>query len=363
MKKIKIAYAVMWVAALMGVFLLATAGNRTADTDPAQSSKNIFLKGTVVKVDGNDVLVKIPSERLAPIETKLDENYFNNEYRAGDTVTVYRNTLTTGEQSYNITDYYHLDGLFWVFLIFVLLTVAVARKKGLASILSVMISLLFFYTIILQSVKAGFPMLTAGVIYILLITVLTIPLIHGFNGKSLSAIIAVNAGYAIGFGLTLLFTGLIGTGVMPTEEFKVLVSQFPDVNIFEILLVSLFLGTVGALIDVAVTISSAIFETMRDHPQLSFKRAYEAGMNVGKDILGSMINTLLIAYMATALPFLVLLTLSRFGNLSEFLNYDIIALELARIFIGAAAIVALIPISSVISAYLITRLHLAKRPL
>lgn len=359
MKKIKSAYVVMWVAALAGAYLLAAAAPSTAP-DTGDSSKNVFLKGTVVAVDGNDVTVKIPSEKKAPIKTQLDENYLNNAYREGDAVTVYRNTLTTGENTYNITDFYHLDGLFWVFLIFVVLTVAVAGKKGAASILSVLISLLFFYFIILQSVKVGFPILAAGVIYIFLITILTIPLIHGFNGKSLSAIIAVNVGYLMGFCMTLLFTSLINTGVSPTEEFKVLMTQFPDVNIFEILLVSLFLGTVGALIDIAVTISSAIFETMRDHPHLSFRRAFAAGMNVGKDILGSMVNTLMIAYMATSLPFLVLLTLSRFGNLAEFINFDIISLELARIFIGAASIVALIPISSVISAYLITKLHLAR---
>ena len=350
MKKIKIAYIIVWIAALFIAYLFIAAGSSAPVATDLPNNSSVFLKGLVLKVAGNDISVRIPAERLAPIATKLDPNFMNNAYKAGDPVTVYRNTLTTGEKEYNITDYYHLDGLMLVFLIFAGLTILIAKKKGLASILSVLISLLFFYAIILQSVKFGFPMLIAGIIYIALITVLTIPLIHGFNGKSLSAIVAVNAGYVIGFGLTILFTEIIHTGATPTEEFKTLVTQFPEVDIWNILLVSMFLGTVGALIDVAVTISSAIFETMRDHPALSFKRAYEAGMNVGKDILGSMVNTLLIAYMATSLPFLILLTLSRFGNLAEFLNYDIISLELARIFIGAASIVALIPISSVMAS-------------
>ena len=87
--------------------------------------------------------------------------------------------------------------------------------------------------------------------------------------------------------------------------------------------------------------------------KITFKKVYKIGMNVGKDILGSMINTLLIAYLAASLPFLVLMTLAKFNNAVEFLNFDFIALEITRIFIGAASIILLIPITSVIAAYLI----------
>jgi uncharacterized membrane protein len=219
----------------------------------------------------------------------------------------------------------------------------------------VVISLFFFYAILLNAVQAGFSVILAGAIYVLLITILTIPLIHGFNKKSASAIIAVNFGYLIGFILTYFFTAIIHIGHTPSEDFRMMFTQFPDLPIQQILIVSLFLGAVGALIDVTISICSAVFEGMSDSPRLSFAKTYQLGMNVGRDILGSMINTLLIAYLAISFPFLIILTLGRFNDFREFLNYDFIALELARMFIGAASIILLIPITSVVAAYWIQK--------
>ena len=213
----------------------------------------------------------------------------------------------------------------------------------------------------LGAIQAGLPVVPVGLLYVFLITVLTIPLIHGFNEKSASAILAVNAGYLIGFLLTYFLTAVAKIGNTPTEEFRTLFVQFPEVDIRQILMVSLFLGAAGALIDVAVSICSAVFEGLEDQPHMNFRKAYRLGMNVGKDIMGSMINTLLIAYVAGSFPFLAILTLARFRGLMEFLNYDFIALELTRIFIGALSIILLIPITSVAAAYLVIRKHGQKR--
>lgn len=314
-----------------------------------------FIKGRIVEVRDEDFYVQLFDERNAVVQTQLNDFYFNDDYQKGDKVSIYITELENGETKYDIADYYHLDGLLAVFIIFCILAILIARKKGFYSIISVIISLILFYAIILNSVKIGISIILAGIVYVLLITILTIPLIHGFNKKGLSAIIAVNIGYIIGFILTYFFTAVVKIGNTPSEDFRILFQQFPDVNIHQILIVSLFLGAVGALIDVAVSICSAIFEGMKEHPELTFSKTYRLGMNVGKDILGSMINTLLLAYLAASFPFLILMTLARYGNINEFLNYDFITLELTRIFIGAASIVLLIPITSIAAAYLVMK--------
>ncbi|GAF88325.1 unnamed protein product [marine sediment metagenome] len=200
----------------------------------------------------------------------------------------------------------------------------------------------------------GYSPLIACFIFILITTLLTIPLIHGFNKKSLSAIIAILTGYIISIFIAYIFRNISQLGNTPGEEFRLLGIMYPNIGLSEILIASLFIGAVGALIDTAISISSAIFEAVEETAQ-TFKKVYKIGMEVGKDILGSMINTLLFAYIAAALPFLVLLSISQGSTLSEFLNMDFIALELTRTFIGAISLVILIPIVASISAYLLTK--------
>ena len=317
--------------------------------------RNQFIKGEIVQKKDDNFAVRLQDERGSIIKTKLSEFYMYDDYQVGDKVSVYVTQLEEGGVRYDIADYYHYDGLLIVFLIFCVMAVLVAKKKGFFSIISVVLSLILFYAIVLNALKIGISILLAGIVYVLLITILSIPMIHGFNKKGLSAIIAVNVGYVFGLILTYLFTAIVKIGNTPAEAFRILINQFPDVDIRQVLMVSLFLGVVGALIDVSVSICSAIFEGMKEHPNMTFSKTYELGMSVGKDILGSMINTLLLAYLAGSIPFLVLMTLARYNHMVEFLNYDFIALELTRIFIGAASIVLLIPITSVTAAYLVAR--------
>ncbi|MBN1407817.1 MAG: YibE/F family protein [Calditrichaceae bacterium] len=339
--------AVLVVYSLKAPALLSSANENSAQTQ--------FIKGKIIQKQDENFAVKLEDERGSIIKTKLSEFFIFDDYQVGDKVSVYITQLEEGGTKYDIADYYHYDGLIFAFLIFCVIAITVAKRKGVFSIISVALSLILFYTLILNAVRIGIPVLLAGIIYVLLITVLTIPMIHGFNKKGLSAIIAVNVGYIFGLVLTYWFTAIVKIGNTPAEEFRILSQQFPDVDIRQILMVSLFLGVVGALIDVSVSICSAIFEGMKEHPKLTFIKTYQLGMNVGKDILGSMINTLLMAYLAASMPFLVLMTLARYNNMYEFLNYDFIALELTRIFIGAASIALLIPITSISAAYLVAK--------
>ena len=356
MKKIYVIYGLCWLIALAIVFQLSRSSISPTKTGE-EFGQTQFTKGQIVQIKNEDVYVKLSDGENRVVKTQLSDFFIHDKYRVGNFVSVYVSQSEDGKIQYDVADYYHFEGLIFALIIFCVLAIAIARKKGLYSILSVGISLFFFYTIILNAVKSGIPVIWAGIVYVLLITLLTIPLIHGFNKKSASAIIAVNIGYVIGFALTYFFTAIIYIGNTPAEEFRILLTQYPDVNIRQILIVSLFLGAVGALIDVAVTICSAVIEGLQEHPYLSFSKTYKLGMNVGKDILGSMINTLLIAYLASSFPFLILMKLEEFNNISEFLNYDFIALELTRVFIGAASIILLIPITSIIVAYLVLRIR------
>lgn len=303
----------------------------------------------MVKANSNEEQGKIITVILSPI------NNFN-EYEIGDEVMIYKGiNKENGKATYEVSDYYHQNGLVYIFLIFAAIAIIIARKKGITAILSVAISLILFYFIFLKMIAAGHSPILSCLIFVAVVTILTIPLIHGFNRKSLSAIIAIFIGYIGSIFIAFLFRDLAQLGNTPGEEFRLLNIMYPTIRLSDILIASLFMGAIGALIDTAISISSAIFEAIEKHAKQTFKKIYKIGMEVGKDVLGSMINTLLFAYLASALPFLILISLSQASTLSELINMDFIALELTRTFIGAISLVILIPITASISAYVFVK--------
>jgi len=318
-----------------------------------------FVYGTIVGFTAEPV----SEERVAqiqPLKQKTAETIFAktqtwenlNTYKIGDRVQVYKQThRESGEVRYEIADFYHQDGLLWIFGMFVFLALFVARKKGFTAIVSVIVSLGLFYFLFLKLILAGVSPLTAGMIFIFFTTVLTIPLIHGLNKKSLAATISIFLGYGISFAFVLLFKNLVQLGVSPDEEFRMLGGIYPEINLSEILLVSLFLGAVGALIDTAISIASPIFEAVDTKTPKTMKEVFFIGIEVGKDILGSMINTLLFAYIASSLPFFIILSMNQSNTMRELINMDFIALELTRTCVGAISLVIIIPISAAFSAY------------
>jgi len=168
--------------------------------------------------------------------------------------------------------------------------------KGFTAILSVGISISLFYFLLIKMIVAGYDPIVACISYVIAVTFITIPLIHGFNKKSVSAILAIIIGYLFSIVIAVLFSSLAQLGT------------------------SLFLGAIGALIDTAISISSAIFEAAKEHVNVSFKKIYDIGMEVGKDVLGSMINTLLFAYLASALPFLILISIGQNESITALIS-------------------------------------------
>ena len=351
-------YAVALVFTVIFGFTLNS--QRQIFTQPEQDNHYVtsFLHGKIISIKNGSAEVRANSgeEKGQTLPVIISDLNNFNIYEAGDKVTIYKSVNTqTDETVYEVSDYYHQSGLFWIFIIFAFFAFLIAGKKGVTAIASVLISLALFFFIFLKMISLGYPAVASCLLFTALVTILTIPTIHGFNKKSLSAVIAIFIGYIASLTISYLFNNIAALGATPGEEFRLLKIMFSDIDIADILIASLFMGAIGALIDTAISIASAVFEALKEHANLAFKKVYKIGMEVGKDVLGSMINTLLFAYLASALPFLVLISLSQGSTFSELVNMDFIALELTRTFIGALSLVIVIPIIASVSSYFLTK--------
>ena len=362
MKKLRklpqILYATLAVLTLLFTYYINTLEPTIQPPYQDSTFTNETITGEVKQVHQETLLIT-PGNTPTPaqtIEAKIDQHHNFNEYKLGDQIQIHKQTSTeTGEVVFEAKDFNHNPGLLIIFVLFAIITIIVARKKGISSLISVSLSIGLFYFLFLQLIKIGASPLIACLIFAAILATLTIPLIHGFNKKSLSSIIGISIGFVFSIAITYLFKEIAQTGAAPSENFRILTIMFQDLNIADILIASLFLGGIGALIDTSISIASAIFEVSDKNQRHNFKKTFRAGMEVGKDVLGSMVNTLLLAYLAAALPFLVLISLSSGSTALELTNLDFISLELTRTFISAASIVIIIPIVSATSAYYLTK--------
>ena len=185
-------------------------------------------------------------------------------------------------------------------------------------------------------------------------TAITMYLVGGFNAKSTSAI--------IGAVLSLTFAGILSFITMHTahltgfnsENSMFLYSAHPELDFIHLAISTMILATLGAVMDVAMSIASTINEIYEVDNTKSIKELFKSGMNVGRDIIGTMANTLILVYLGGSLP-LVLLA----GNidLQKFINLNQVVTEIASALIGSIAIVICVPFTAIAASEMIKKFH------
>lgn len=137
-----------------------------------------------------------------------------------------------------------------------------------------------------------------------------------------------------------------------SEDNMFLHSVRPDLNMQGILAAAIILSALGALMDVGVSIASTINEVYLTDPKLTVRQLFKSGMNVGRDIIGTMSNTLILVYLGASLP---LVLLSSSIDIQKFFNLNQVATEISSALIGSIAILACVPVTAFISANLVAR--------
>lgn len=241
----------------------------------------------------------------------------------------------------------------WIFTsAFVILLLLIGRKKGLASIISIISTLALIFFMLMPMILSGFCPIASAVLVGILSTIITIYLVGGFNSKSSSAIIGTSISLIFAGGLSILaiyfahLTGFAG------EENMFLYTARPDLSFTGILSASMIIAALGALMDTAVSIASTINEIYETDKSLTINQLFKSGMNVGKDIIGTMSNTLILVYLGSSLP---LVLLSNNIDMNKFFNLNQVATEILSALTGSIAILACVPITAIIAAYLIKK--------
>ena len=301
-----------------------------------------------------NVEVKITSgefkNKIVYLENILTGNpYYDIKLKKGVKVILHAEN-NDGETEYSIEDIQRAGTLVWLSLIFCGLLIYVGKKKGLYSLVSIILTVFLITNCLSPMIIFGIPPITASLLICTLSTVITMYLVGGFNAKSTAA--------SAGALLSLIFAGVLSCITMETarltgfsgENSTFLYSAHPELDFIGLTISMMVLATLGAVMDVAMSIASTINEIYLTDKSKSIKELFISGMNVGKDIIGTMANTLILVYIGGALP-LVLLA----GNidLMKFINLNQVVTEIASALIGSIAIVICVPFTALAASALI----------
>lgn len=202
--------------------------------------------------------------------------------------------------------------------------------------------------------------LGAGVLLCVLAIVVTIPLVVGFEPPAPPAVGSLILVTLIAFGLTEAGMSYLNLNPDNARHSRLILTELnraPGVTLASLrplLVVGIVLGTLGAMMDVAVVISSTVHEIMRDQRATTLTEGFKSGMRVGREILSTMVNTLIFAYVGILLPLLLALHVFELPWL-YFLNFSFVGIEILRINVGLLGLSLIIPATAFTSAWWFSR--------
>ena len=308
------------------------------------------------------VKVKILSGKFKGVERDIDNMLTGNPaydipLKKGDKVILHAETdvpevVSADDVSFFIADLKRDNTLIGVATLFFVLLLLIGRKKGAASLVSIIATMCLVFFLLMPLILHGFCPIAAAVLVSILSTAVTVYLVGGFNAKSTSAL--------LGTMLSLIFAGALSMGVIyfarltgfAGEENMFLYSAYPNLDFKGLLSAAMIIAALGALMDTSVSIASTINEIYETDKSLSIKQLFVSGMNVGKDIIGTMSNTLILVYLGSSIP---LVLLSSNIDLQKFFNLNQVATEISSALIGSIAILICVPLTALIAAFMIKR--------
>lgn len=273
------------------------------------------------------------------------------KYTEGENVMVSFSKDHKGNDNFYISDYMRRDALMWLFIIFIALTIYIAKWRGISSLLGMGLSFLVIFFYILPNILSGSNPVQVSIIGSFIIVPLTFYFSHGFNKKTTVAI--------IGTVIALTITGLLAnffiemaklTGFASEEASFLQIAKQGVIDMKGLLLAGIIVGTLGVLDDITISQSAIVFQLKEANSKLKFDDLYKRAMNIGQDHISSMVNTLILVYTGAALP-LLLLFINNPHPFSEIINYELIADEIIRTLVGSIGLILSVPITTFLASF------------
>lgn len=293
--------------------------------------------------------------KVLPVQNYLSA-YSNVDVKVGGRVIV-RLALDENEEPYVVVVANYDRGLVMgaLLLVFAALLVIIGGKKGLMALLGLAFTILCLLFLLIPLILLGLPSIACTIGFVAVATVVSLLLLAGFTRKTLCATLGCVGGTAAA-GILAAVIGIVtplgGFNMTEAEELVLRASEHP-LQIRGLLVCGILIASLGAVMDVAMSIASACQELRELNTGLTARQLFQSGMNIGRDAMGTMANTLILAFAGSALNMLVLFRAYDYPFL-QIVNSDLIVIEVLQGIAGSIGIILTVPLVAAISAYLLS---------
>lgn len=314
---------------------LAEDGNRYGEQNVILEMKSGILKGQKVEaVSPSGTLfgaICKPEMSVIAIVSVTDDNYVVTVYSQDRSIAIYT---------------------FIAF--FVLVVCLIGGWKGVKAVVSLAFTVISIFGLLFPLIYKGYSPIIITIIICVVATIFTMLMIGGWTKKTLSAIIGTTCGVTAAGVAALVFGHFAGISGYNVSEIETLnyVAQYTPIQIGGLLFAGIIISALGAVMDVGMSMSSSIQEIYEANPAVSKKKLFMSGIHVGRDMMGTMTNTLILAYVGGGITTLVI---DYAYNLSynQLLNSYSIGIEIMQGLAGSLGVVLTVPITAAVSVELL----------
>jgi uncharacterized membrane protein len=278
------------------------------------------------------------------------------DYRPGDEVLVAVDRGEDGSLAYSVVDLYRLPLLLGLLALFGVVAVVVAGWRGLRALVSLALTVVITVRLLVPLLLVGWDPVWLAIGLGVVITVVSFLLTQGPTRTTLAAVFGTTIGLALTGVLAVIVTALARFTPAQGSESLIALQQVVGarIDMSGLLLAAVIFGALGVLNDVTIGQAATVEELIATDPSLTRRQLYGRAMNVGVAHLAASVNTLVFAYLGTALPLLVLLAL-RVQSLTASISEELIAVEIVRALVGSIGVLATVPLTTLIACWWLTR--------
>lgn len=312
----------------------------------------------IVKTGVQNVTVRILDGPFKGTETASTNNLkgqleLDKMFKAGDKALVVIDHEGKNLTYVTVIDHYRINIEAFLFIVFILLLIGLAGFTGIKTVLSFIFTVLAIWKVLIPLFLKGYDPVIVSLVITTVIMAVTTHLVGGLNKKALVAFLGAFIGMCTTCILALIFGKAFNLhgAVIPFSE-SLLYSGYGNLNLTKIFLSGIFIASSGALMDVTMDISSAVYEIVKIHPEISRLKAIQAGFSVAKAVVGTMATTLLLAY-SGGYTAMLMVFMAQGTPVENILNLTYVSAEILHTLIGSFGLVLVAPVTAVLAGMMI----------
>ena len=332
--------------------------NKIEKTELLSTEGRTFEKAVVTEVISDNLTENGNRVGNQTVRLRLCSAKFKNEKVEAISSSSYLFGATCKKGMKVIASVYSADrefSLYFMIAVFLLAIILIGGKKGAASVMGLGFTIVCVLFLFLPMIYRGVSPIFSAVVVAVITTVVTIYLISGISVKSLTAI----SGTVTGVVMAVIFAGIFGkvtqiTGYNVSDiEELIYLEEKTAIKINELLFAGILIASLGAVMDVGMSIASTLQEIYSRRPDLGMWELFKSGMNVGKDMMGTMSNTLILAFAGGSLNTLVFIFAYNYSY-HQIINMYSIGIELMQGISASMGVILTVPFTSLAGAFFIS---------